>query len=97
MKTGGEININMMIEENLLRIQFCDQGCGISEEHLAKIGQPFFTTKEKGTGLGLMVCKSIIDSHHGYMDIESKVGVGTTITLTFPLCDVYSETELENV
>ncbi|UPG61973.1 ATP-binding protein [Metabacillus endolithicus] len=65
--------------------------CGISEEDLAKIGQPFFTTKEKGTGLGLMVCKSIIDSHHGHMDIESEVGVGTTITLTFPLCDVYSE------
>lgn len=91
MKTGGEINLNMMIEDNLLRIQFCDQGCGISEEDLAKIGQPFFTTKEKGTGLGLMVCKSIIDSHHGHMDIESEVGVGTTITLTFPLCDVYSE------
>lgn len=88
MEVGGEITINMSIEGEWLSLHFSDQGCGIPKESLEKIGQPFFTTKEKGTGLGLMVCKSIIDSHHGRMAIQSEVGIGTTITLTFPICKV---------
>ncbi|QOR66905.1 response regulator [Cytobacillus suaedae] len=93
MEAGGEININIKKEENTVILQFCDQGCGIPEEYLSKIGQPFFTTKETGTGLGLMVCKSIMDNHHGKMSIQSELGVGTTITLTFPLSDVYEKRE----
>ncbi len=85
METGGQIIISTRKNEKFLIIQLCDQGCGIPEEILSKLGQPFVTTKEKGTGLGLMVCKSIIDSHQGKMDIQSIVGKGTCITLTFPL------------
>ncbi|KAA0546335.1 response regulator [Bacillus sp. BGMRC 2118] len=96
METGGEIKINIMIEEGLARLEFQDHGCGIPEDILSKIGQPFFTTKEKGTGLGLMVCKSIIDSHDGQMTIQSESGIGTTITLTFPLCEVNLEKNVKN-
>ncbi|WP_456279044.1 ATP-binding protein [Bacillus sp. AK128] len=93
MQGGGEITITITTEGNLLNIEFSDQGCGIPEEFLSKLGQPFFTTKEKGTGLGLMVCKSIIDSHKGQMTIKSMVGSGTTMTLIFPLSGVERRVE----
>ncbi|MEJ2671259.1 MAG: ATP-binding protein [Deltaproteobacteria bacterium] len=65
-------------------IQFQDDGEGIDPETLKKILNPFFTTKEKGSGLGLPIVKSIIEAHHGTIKINSTVGEGTTIILTFP-------------
>jgi signal transduction histidine kinase len=63
-----------------------DQGCGIPAEFLPRVMEPFFTTKREkgGTGLGLALCRRIVDEHHGEMDIESQQGVGTRVTILFP-------------
>ena len=64
-----------------------DTGCGIPEEHLDKIFQPFFTTKEKSSGLGLFLVKSHINNIGGKIEVESKVGKGTTFRLYVPLVE----------
>jgi PAS domain S-box-containing protein len=68
--------------ENIVKIM--DNGCGIPSQFLANIGEPFYTTKEKGTGLGLMVSYRIIKNHKGSIVCESEVGVGTTFIISFP-------------
>ncbi len=65
-------------------IRFRDSGEGIDPENLSKILNPFFTTKEKGSGLGLPIVKSIIESHRGILKIDSALGEGTTVTITLP-------------
>jgi len=86
MPNGEEIMIEVhRLADRELRIRFTDQGCGIPEEIMAKLGHPFFTTKEKGTGLGLMISKKIIEDHNGRLHIKSKVNEGTTIELLFPV------------
>ncbi|MFC5531391.1 ATP-binding protein [Cohnella yongneupensis] len=62
-----------------------DQGVGIPEEWLGKIGEPFFSLKESGTGLGLMVCNRIVEAHKGKINIYSVVDKGTTIEIAWPL------------
>jgi len=62
-----------------------DNGQGISDEVLSKIFYPFFTTKEKGSGIGLAIAQKIVDSHHGSIDVESEVGYGTVFTIKLPL------------
>lgn len=84
MEEGGEITISLQRSEKDVEIKIIDGGSGISPELLSKVGQPFFTTKEKGTGLGLMVCYSIIESHQGKMGIYSKSGQGTTVSILLP-------------
>jgi len=86
MPEGGNITIKLSKEDSFVSIYFIDQGTGIPAELLDKIGRPFLTTKEDGTGLGMMVCQSIIDSHKGRMEIESEVGKGTTVKVHLPLC-----------
>jgi signal transduction histidine kinase len=61
-----------------------DKGCGISDIRFNRLFEPFYSTKEKGTGLGLITCKRIIDLHQGSIDIESKLGEGTTISIFLP-------------
>lgn len=70
-----------------VRIEFIDTGVGIPAEHLDKVTDPFFTTKEegKGTGLGLAICRRIVQEHHGTMEIRSAVGAGTSICITLPV------------
>ncbi len=68
-----------------LRITIKDTGCGIPEENLGKIFQPFFTTKEKGTGLGLYILNQKIKALGGRIEVESKVNVGTTFYVFVPL------------
>ena len=83
--TGGLITIETAQEgdSNVIRVR--DTGPGIPPEHLPKIGQAFFTTKEgRGTGLGLAVCFRIMEQHRGSMRVESECGEGTTFTLAFP-------------
>ena len=65
-------------------ISFTDDGQGLDPETLKKVFNPFFTTKEKGSGLGLPIVKSIIESHQGSIKIDSAPGEGTTITITLP-------------
>ena len=61
-----------------------DSGAGIPPDVLDKIFAPFFTTKARGTGLGLAVVRKVIDRHQGKIDVESRVGVGTTFKLSLP-------------
>lgn len=69
----------------IIYISIEDNGKGISKDNLVKIGQSFFTNKKKGTGLGLMVTKNIIDEHEGEIYVESKEGIGTIFTIQLPL------------
>lgn len=88
MPNGGIITIDVScVTKTELRIRFIDQGCGIAEEIIEKLGQPFFTTKEKGTGLGFMISKKIVEDHNGRLTVHSKVNEGTMIELQFPLVD----------
>lgn len=86
MPQGGELRIEAaMLGEERMRIRFADQGTGIPEEHLSRLGEPFYTTKTKGTGLGLMVSKKIIENHRGKLEIDSEWGVGTTLDVYLPV------------
>lgn len=66
-------------------ITIADNGCGIPEELIPKLGDPFFTTKENGTGLGLMISSKIIKDHGGHLEIASKRNEGTTVKITLPI------------
>lgn len=70
-----------------VKISFTDSGIGIPEEHLDLIFDPYFTTKQKGSGLGLATCYSIIKNHHGYITAESKLGVGSTFHIFLPVIE----------
>ena len=67
-----------------MKISIRDHGVGIPEQYLHKIFDPYFTTKQKGSGLGLATVYSIIKNHDGYVGVESKVGVGTTFQIYIP-------------
>jgi PAS domain S-box-containing protein len=82
---GGRIEIGVCNEQNLVKIAFKDNGAGIDKDSLDKIFEPFFSTKAKGTGLGLPVCRQIVSLHGGSMHIESHVGAGTEVYVDLPL------------
>lgn len=86
MPNGGKIKINLQNDfQDGVFIQVIDHGCGIPEELLPKIGLPFYTTKDKGTGLGMMATLKIIEAHGGTVDILSQAGKGTTINIYVPV------------
>jgi signal transduction histidine kinase len=64
-----------------------DNGCGIAEDKLAKIFNPFYTTKQTGTGLGMGIAKKVVDSHRGKIEVNSRVGEGTELSISIPLAD----------
>ena len=87
MPNGGIITVRVktMEKEKTVRVSVIDQGVGIPESMLSKVGEPFFTTKDKGTGLGFMVSHRIIRNHGGRIQVESIEGIGTTIHIDLPL------------
>ena len=85
MPNGGNISTNLTIEENYTAIAIIDEGCGIPEELMPRLGEPFYTLKEKGTGLGLMVSYKIIEAHKGKLEISSELNVGTTVKIKLPI------------
>jgi signal transduction histidine kinase len=83
---GGAINLTVEAKElEYLKISIKDNGVGIDSADLDKIFLPFFTTKAKGTGLGLTICNEIINLHHGRLDIQSIKGQGTTVDIILPI------------
>ncbi|NRF92432.1 PAS domain S-box protein [Paenibacillus frigoriresistens] len=85
MTSGGLIQISFRDRLNQgLVICVEDQGVGISDDRLSQLGEPFFTTKANGTGLGLMVCKRIIEGHGGKLSIQSIINHGTTVEIELP-------------
>jgi two-component system NtrC family sensor kinase len=90
MPAGGDLFISSKIlsENHFVAVNFRDIGCGISTENIGKIFDPFFTTKEKtGTGLGLSVSYGIVQQHGGRIEVQSKVGKGTTVSILLPASD----------
>ncbi|MEH7178358.1 ATP-binding protein [Neobacillus vireti] len=85
-KQDSKVAINLGLTENgKITVTIKDNGCGISKERLQKMGEPFYSSKEKGTGLGLTVSYKIVQSHKGHIVFESEKDVGTTVTITIPL------------
>jgi len=85
MPEGGRLTIRAYARDSIANIEFRDTGVGISKENLEKMFQPFFTTKAKGQGLGLPVCKRLVEALNGKITVESKVGKGTTFSVKIPL------------
>jgi signal transduction histidine kinase len=85
MPRGGQLEIRSEKVDDCLRIYFRDTGEGISKENLAKLGSPLFTTKAKGVGMGLAICKRLTEAHGGSVSIESKEKEGTCATVTLPI------------
>ena len=83
MEQKGCLTIKTREFNGQLELSIQDTGCGIPKEQLAKIFDPFYTTKSNGTGLGLGVCLSIVKRHQGVIDVKSQPGVGTTFTIIF--------------
>jgi two-component system, sporulation sensor kinase E len=87
MRPGGRLRIRSRADDERVQLLFGDTGGGIRPEDLAKIFQPYHTTKPGGHGLGLMIVQRIMREHGGHAAVESKEGVGTVVTLDFPRKD----------
>jgi len=84
MPEGGRLEIKARGKDDLVTVEFTDTGGGIPESLVGKIFDPLFTTKPRGVGLGLAVCKSIMEKHGGDIRVQSKEGEGTTFTVSLP-------------
>jgi two-component system sensor histidine kinase HydH len=86
MKNGGQLMIASFTKgSGNVAIDIRDNGSGISADDLSKIFDPYFTTKPKGTGLGLTIVQKIIEAHHGQVKVRSAIGQGTVFSITLPL------------
>jgi len=85
MPNGGKLTIRASKKEETALISIEDTGEGISDENLSKLFTLLFTTKAKGQGFGLPVCKRMVEAHDGNITVESKVGKGSTFTVEIPL------------
>jgi signal transduction histidine kinase len=85
MDDRGRLTVTSSADAGRVRVAIADTGKGIPEETVHRIFKPFYTTKHKGTGLGLTISKRIMDQHGGDIAISSVQGQGTTVTLTFPM------------
>jgi signal transduction histidine kinase len=85
MPRGGNIVLGALQDETSITIEVHDQGCGISDDHFDRIFDPFFSTKEKGSGLGLSVAHQIVSQHKGTLTVARNSSEGTTIRISLPL------------
>lgn len=88
MPQGGVLKVSTTIDEDRVGIKVVDSGVGISAEDLARLFEPFFTKKTRGTGLGLANVKRIFEEHGGSVEVESTLGEGTEVSLWLPLSGV---------
>jgi len=82
---GGKLKVSTKKTKESVEITFKDTGIGISKENKEKIFTPFFTTRAKGMGVGLAICKKFVESHGGSIEVESKEGKGSTFTVILPV------------
>ncbi|MDO9548295.1 MAG: ATP-binding protein, partial [Candidatus Marinimicrobia bacterium] len=82
-----QINIDLKSDDDNVILEIIDNGPGISLEYLQKIFEPYFTTRRKGTGLGLPIVKRIVENHRGNIMLSSVTGQGTTVTITLPIIE----------
>jgi PAS domain S-box-containing protein len=85
MPNGGGLRVSTKAEGGEVRIAVADSGEGMSEERMAKIFEPYFTTRENGSGLGLTLVFKIVKEHRGEIQVSSKVGEGSTFTIQLPV------------
>ena len=85
MQPTGELHIFQTYSNGMIEIHIQDQGKGMTEEQINRLGEPYFTTKEKGTGLGMMVSYSIIKGMNGTIDVTSEIEKGTRFILKLPI------------
>jgi signal transduction histidine kinase len=86
MPKGGKILVSIESADSIVNICIEDEGPGVPEDLLERIWDPFFTTKEKGTGLGLGIVKNIIESHNGSIRVENlKEGLGVRVIIELPM------------
>lgn len=81
----GSINLHAFVESHILNIQISDTGCGIPDEYLESLFDPFVTYKPEGTGLGLAISKQFIEAHGGNIFVDTVLGEGITFTITLPI------------
>lgn len=96
MVGGGYLTINVLNKNEQIIIEISDTGVGIEKDNLDKLFEPFFSTKVKGVGLGLAICKEIIENHKGIIIVESKLGKGTMFTVTLPISQDQSKQQDES-
>jgi signal transduction histidine kinase len=85
MTAGGRLTIAIGEDSRHAQVSLSDTGCGIATENLDKVFDPFFTTRQGGTGLGLPISYTIARQHGGEMEIKSHPGEGTTVAVRFPI------------
>lgn len=84
MPHGGELTVNVEKDSSWVTLYIKDTGIGIPSENLSKIFSPFFTTKEKGNGLGLAEVQKVVQAHQGWIEVHSEVNKGTLFTIKIP-------------
>lgn len=84
MDAGGDISVRAVADDGFVKISFTDTGCGIDEEGMSKLFQPYYTTKTDGHGLGMTIIQAIVRAHGGKIDVESGPNRGTTVTVSLP-------------
>jgi len=85
MPDGGELTVSTRKDGDFVEAEFADTGVGIPAENVEKLFTPLFTTKAQGVGLGLAICKNIVEAHNGRIELKSKVGEGSTFTVKLPI------------
>lgn len=84
MPNGGTVRIGIEVDSEYVSVRIQDEGCGIPQDRLAQLGQPFYSTKEKGSGLGLLVCNRIVENHNGKIQFYTDLEKGTTVEVFLP-------------
>ncbi len=85
MPEGGQLIVKSEVQsQEEITISFTDTGNGISEEGLSKLFEPLYTTKAKGIGLGLAICKTLIEKHKGNIEVKSEIKKGSTFSIKLP-------------
>ncbi len=84
MEEDGDLTIEIVSQPNFHKIKIRDTGCGMAPEHTSRLFEPYFTTKEKGMGLGLAATHAILQSHKAEIEVSSIVNEGTAFTITIP-------------